>query len=497
MAGIVTDFINKFKNVNLRDKKQLEQLGDFAGAAFTPTPKQWLYMGCAHFAFSLKSAGGALINGFKTLIGASFLNINKNQTNQSGFSYLRFFNALFYNPLLVPCFDRFKENLNAAHDAKDMNKFKKVMTQSLLIIIILYGFILVPAAFALSRILVALQVPQDIITLVNSSMLMHYPLKIFDLLGDLLHVHAHAQGIESIPKWLNYLNLFVTTCMSFGLIVMLDMKIVGWILSMLYVDGVRFIRSAYVYFAATDPESRGFVGIREAFDGLFTEMFTTIRHSFHSNEIMHISYELCVAFVALRNQDFMVVAFSNMISYSGVFFHLGEAFSIESRSKMEALIGIGQVTKAKSFYKMSIVVCFITGLVLAGSIYLFRNLLVAGTSNASQDLLNLCMQLFLIYCLFMPRDMVYSTISMGLKAAGKKRLIVIFNIIFAIVLNLIFLLVIHFMKVSVVWIFIEYSAVLTLQCLASYIIAIWFKWVPPGEGGSDKEEDKPLFDHEE
>lgn len=363
----------------------------------------------------------------------AFLNTKHKPLLQACFGILTSYWLVFFIAINQSNMDKLGISFSVAFGEKDYAKCKKVFTQGVISIGILFCLITLPMMMFAEEVLLGISIARENAEIIQKCLKAMSISMFIQLISELLKTFCMAQGIEKIFGRVAIVNVIAAIFFNYYLIVVADYEVMGYIITRTVYEAINLLTSLYALRDAV-PETLGFVSFTEAMDGFGAFFIDTIRYTFASYSEF-IAYEITTYLVALTHDNDIIGAYTTTLSMAGITYTLGLSFCFICRTRINILIGMGEKMIAKNFYRFYMVCVLITALVLSALGFFFRYPIAEVYASATPKMKEYFIIFSILYCIDLPSELTINTTFVGIKTVSK--------IGYQLKLNFLFLCVCH------------------------------------------------------
>ena len=373
------------------------------------------------FLISFSTLGSQLV----VASGYMLLNYVEDTDGMAVLGVSQSFNNIFYYGFFMSLYDKMGIEQSLTFGARQYHLTKKVMTQSVMASILIFCTLCLPSFLAAAPLLRLAGLDSELAGKVAFALRVQLIADVLEIMADMIRNFCMAQGFEAVFGPTSLLAVIAAVCSGYVMIVDHRMGVTGFILSKVVYEAICVL-VAFSALSQTNPETRGIAPWTQAKDG-FWGFFCSCLIFALGSYIEFIGYEIASLFVYNTNDVNQIAAFTSILSFTTIFYSIGETFAILSRTRMNLLVGRGLIKAAKNFFKFFWVSLYIFSWSIAAVCFAARAPLSKLYSNASPEAYNLFLQMFIVYCLNMPSELTMYTSFMGLKTVGRIGLLTALN----------------------------------------------------------------------
>ena len=378
----------------------------------------------------------ALIGGnLMTSFGFLFLSQKGTPVEQASFGLLDSYFSVFFIALLMAVSDKIGISLSVCFGNKDFERLKVEFTQGIICLLITMLGISAPALYFSGSLLETIGILAVNASICQGALRLMIFVMVVQTTSEALRTFCMCQGHEHYFGYAAIFSTIASLGSSYLFMMVFEMGINGWILGKLVYEGINLSVAVWVFFNKTHPSTRGIVGFSKASKNLGKYSASMVKMVFGTYSDF-LGFDIATYFVARSKNQELIAAYTACCSMSGIFYRVGAALSIITRTRLNIFMGMGLMKTAKNYYRFASYAALFTGLWLALLFSIFStpiSYFYAGSSEAMRDWFVL---FALIYVCFMPFEVAALSSFAGIKATNQLGFFFSMNVIFPISLNI-------------------------------------------------------------
>ena len=409
---------------------------------FIQLPTLYLLKSCMiHMRDAFYISWAMIDNPLFIAIGFYFLNMVGDPVQQASLALVNSCYLVFFIALELAVMDKLGISLSVCYGDKDYEELKKVFMQGILSTMIIMGCTSFPLSYFSGAILRSIGIDEEILVICQTSLRLMILVMMVQISSDIVRTFCMAQGQEHYFSYPSAASLLFGFIMSYYLMVKLDMRIYGMMLSKLMVHLLNLMIGLWVYFNKTEEKTRGLVKVSLALDGLGSYLASNINIAF-GNYSEFIGFEVATFFVAQTMDQNQIAALGSCSTVSGIFYCLGISFSIICRTRMNIMIGMKELEAAKNYFKFAYFASVLTGVLLSCILLPWVSLISDLYASSTQEMRYWFGNVLTIYFFFLISELSTYTSFVGMKTINRVNYLTILNLVVMIVLNIFFQMIV-------------------------------------------------------
>lgn len=339
---------------------------------------------------------------------------------------------LFVSPLLS-MMDKIGIKLSLAYGNGETEGCKKAFSQGCASILIAICCMCLPTLLGIKHILLALGIDYRIVDLVHESMHPFMLVVIVQTVSETIRAFCLSQGMESTLGRLAICNNILSIFTNWYMIVYLDLGIKGWVYTDLIYETINLVGGVWTMQGAL-PGSIGYASIKDTLDGFGCFFWESIKFML-GNYSEFIGYELTSIYIAMVGNNDSIGAYAGIVNFGGIIYRIGITFAITCRTRVNILIGAHLPNTARNFFRFTMLVTLIIGMILSALVYVCREYIIKIYADSTEDVEREFNKLLSVYTLFIPSAISQSISYVGMKSTDSMGVLLLFNVLIVLGVN--------------------------------------------------------------
>ena len=433
----------------------------------------WIYLGCAWQAAKLLPSVGAVI--ITNMVMYILLSVTKQADSAAAFGMYLSYNFVFCISVQFALIEKFGQEMSRGYGKKDYIFMRKTSTQGLIAMLFFYICFNLPFLYFADKVLLFANIDPLIVPLVVKCLRLHVLVLMIQLPVDLLNAFCMAQGLESEISRAGIPGCIVSSALQYYLVIHQGYGPEAFLWGLMAFGLCSLVNVCFTL-CKCDPNTVGFLSLKDSLDGLDTFIYDTFNFllasigEFLGSNITHY-------FIAIRHDTTAMGAFSAKRSYGAIMYRVGVSLSSICRTRVNILIGMGKHKTAKNFFNFFWVSNIILGTVVACLGLIFRSQISWLFANQNEDIKASFVRMIVVYCLAccIP-EIALSTSLVGIRAVGKVLYQILANFLLALSWHIPCCYLMNRHELEPQWLIVSFAVNLAVLSLFAFQVAQLSDW---------------------